>query len=217
MSDFDRELPLSELPEPPLYGLVDGSGGVFLWDAEVSGEPGRKVCAFFAERQVAEVFVPGAEDDGPEEPYDTVVRELPDWRSVEQFAASGADYALFVSERGSGLFHAGDVAHHAAKRAGGMPFPLYVVSDERGEAPLISVDANGETVMVAALFSSPGKARAFREQAAHLDLPGSLGTIDSPDGLRRHALVAREAGADYAVLDPESGLTDAIPIEDLTG
>jgi hypothetical protein len=33
--------------------------------------------------------------------------------------------------------------------------------------------------------------------------------------LRRHALVARQAGALYAVVDPESGLTEAIPIEDL--
>jgi hypothetical protein len=33
--------------------------------------------------------------------------------------------------------------------------------------------------------------------------------------LRRHALVAQQAGAGYAVVDPESGLTDAIPIEEL--
>jgi hypothetical protein len=72
-------------------------------------------------------------------------------------------------------------------------------------------------VLVAALFSTPKKTRAFRQRAAHLDLPDSLGKIDNEDGLRRHALVARQAGADYAVVDPESGLTEAIPIEELIG
>jgi hypothetical protein len=33
--------------------------------------------------------------------------------------------------------------------------------------------------------------------------------------LRRHALVARQAGAGLAVIDPESGLTEAIPVEEL--
>jgi hypothetical protein len=98
-----------------------------------------------------------------------------------------------------------------------MPFPLYLMSDERGEAPLISVETDGEEVLVAALFSSPEKVRAFRGKASHLDLPESLGTIEDRDGLRRHALVARQAGADYAVIDPESGLTEAIPIEELIG
>jgi hypothetical protein len=96
-----------------------------------------------------------------------------------------------------------------------MPLPLYLMSDERGEAPLISVETGAEEVLVAALFSSPEKARAFREKAAHLDLPESTGSIEDRDGLRRHALVARQAGADYAVIDPESGLTEAIPIEEL--
>jgi len=49
----------------------------------------------------------------------------------------------------------------------------------------------------------------------HLDLPDALGTIDDAEGLRRHALVARQAGADYAVLDPESGMSEAIPVEEL--
>jgi len=70
-------------------------------------------------------------------------------------------------------------------------------------------------VFVAALFSAPEKARAFKERAAHLDLPDSLGTIDDADGLRRHALVAQQAGADYAVIDPESGHTEAVPVEEL--
>jgi hypothetical protein len=92
---------------------------------------------------------------------------------------------------------------------------LYVISDERGEAPLISVETSGEEVLVAALFSSPQKARAFREKASHLDLPDRLGSIEDRGGLSRHALVARQAGAGYAVVDPESGLTEAIPIEEL--
>jgi hypothetical protein len=50
-----------------------------------------------------------------------------------------------------------------------------------------------------------------------LDLPDGLGKLDDEDGLRRHALVARQAGADYAVVDPEPGLTEAIPIEELIG
>lgn len=126
---------------------------------------------------------------------------------------------LYVSREGSVLFHAGDVAHLAAERAGEIPFPLYLISDEKGESPLISVQTGegggaGE-VLVAVLFSAPEKARAFKEQAAHLDLPDSLGTIDDEDGLRRHALVALGAGAGYAVVDPESGLSEAIPLEEL--
>ena len=70
-------------------------------------------------------------------------------------------------------------------------------------------------VLVAALFRTPEKVRAFKERADHLDLPDSLGTIDDADGLRRHALVAQQAGADYAVIDPESGITEAIPMEEL--
>jgi hypothetical protein len=68
---------------------------------------------------------------------------------------------------------------------------------------------------VAPLFGSPEAARAFREGAAHLRLPEGLGRIEDRDGLRRHALVAREAGAGYAVLDPGAGYADAIPLEDL--
>ena len=119
-----------------------------------------------------------------------------------------------VSERGTGLFHAADVAQRAVEAAE-VPLPLYVISDERGEAPLISVDTGGEEVLVAALFSTPEKARVFREKASHLDLPDRLGNVEDRDGLRRHALVARQAGAEYAVVDPESGLTEAIPIEEL--
>jgi hypothetical protein len=154
------------------------------------------------------------------------VRELKDWGAVEAYADGGQDYVVFVSEMGSALFHAGDVARHAAGRAAEVPLPLYLISDEKGEAPLISVETDegggaGEAsgaseVLVAALFSTPEKARAFKEKAAHLDLPDGLGKIDDEDGLRRHALVARRAGADYAVVDPESGATEAIPLEEWT-
>ena len=143
-------------------------------------------------------------------------RELSDWGSVEVFALSGADFVLVVSERGVGLFHAGDVAQKAEEMAGEIPFPLYIISDERGEAPLITVEVDEGEVLVATLFSSPEHARDFRQRASHLDLPDSLGTIDDRDGLRRHALVAREAGATYAVIDPASGLTEAIPIDELS-
>jgi hypothetical protein len=122
---------------------------------------------------------------------------------------------LVVSERGAGLFHAGDVAQKAEEMAGEIPFPLYMFSDERGEAPLITVEVEEGEVLVAALFTSPEKARDFRERASYLDLPDSLGTIQDRDGLRRHALIAREAGATYAVVDPASGLTEAILIEEL--
>jgi hypothetical protein len=122
---------------------------------------------------------------------------------------------LVISRGGTGLFHAGDVALRAAESAAEIPLPLYLVSDERGEAPLISVETDEGEVLVAALFSTPEKARAFKERATQLDLPNSLGTIDDADGLRRHALVAQQAGADYAVIDPESGITEAIPVEEL--
>ena len=142
-------------------------------------------------------------------------RELGDWRTMEVFASAGEDYVLVISHGGIGLFHTGDVALRAAERAAEMPLPLYLISDERGEAPLLSVETDEGEVLVAALFSTPEKARAFKERAAHLDLPDSLGTIDDADGLTRHALVAQQAGADYAVIDPESGYTEAIPLEEL--
>jgi len=107
------------------------------------------------------------------------------------------------------------VAGRAAEVAGEIPFPLYLISDEGGEAPLVSVAVEGGEVLVAALFSSTERARAFRERATHLGLPGSLATIEDRDGLRRHALIAREAGATYAVVDPQSGLTEALPVEEL--
>jgi hypothetical protein len=142
-------------------------------------------------------------------------RELRDWGIVEVFAAAGEDYVLVVSGGGTGLFHAGDVARKAAEQAGEIPFPLYLFSDERGESPLISVETDEGEVLVAALFSTPEKARSFRERAAHLSLPDGLGIIDDTEGLRRHALVARQAGADYAVVDPDTGTTEAIPVEEL--
>jgi hypothetical protein len=170
----------------------------------------------FSDRELAGEFSAGAAAHGMESLSGLDPTELSDWGSVEVFALSGADYVLVVSDRGAGLFHAGDVAQKAEEMAGEIPFPLYMISDERGEAPLITVQVDDGEVLVAALFSSPENARDFRERASHLELPDSLGTIDDRDGLRRHALVAREAGATYAVIDPASGLTEAIPIEELS-
>jgi hypothetical protein len=212
MDEPGRELRLDELPRPPLFKLVDEEGRDVFEETEVAGEPST-VGALFAARELAEEFSAGM--FGMEALSGLEPEELEGWGAVEVYAASGEDYVLVVSEEGTGLFHAGDVARRVAERAAEMPLPLYILSDERGEAPLISVETGDEEVMVAALFSSPEKARAFRERAAHLGLPDRLGTIDEAEGLRRHALVAQSAGASYVVVDPESGLTEAIPVEEL--
>jgi hypothetical protein len=214
VSDPARELSLDELPRPPLYRLVDEEGRDVFQETEVGGEPA-SVGILFAGPELAREFAAGASEHGMGALSGLEPRELGDWGAVEVFASAGEDYVLVVSRGGTGLFHAGDVALRVAERAGEIPLPLYLVSDERGEAPLISVETDEGEVLVAALFSTPEKARVFKERAAHLDLPDSLGTIDDADGLRRHALVAQQAGADYAVIDPESGITEAIPMEEL--
>src|ERR687894_2950737 len=215
MDETGRELTLENLPSPPLFKLVDPEGSDVFQETEVGGEVAN-VCALFSDRELAGEFSAGAAAHRMGDLSGLSPRELSDWSSVEIFALSGADYVLVVSERGAGLFHSGDVAQKAEEMAGEIPYPLYMISDERGEAPLLTVEVDDGEVLVAALFSSPEKARDFRERASHLDLPDSLGTIDDRDGLRRHALVAREAGATYAVIDPTSGLTEAIPIEELS-
>ena len=213
MNGPERRLSLDELPPPPLFKLA-GEAGEDVFEETVVGEEPAKVGALFAARDLAEEFAAGAGELGMGALSGLEARELEDWGAVEVYAASGEDYVLVVTGRGTGLFHAGDVARRAAEEAEKVPLPLYLMSDERGEAPLISVETGGEEVLVAALFSSPERARAFRERAPHLDLPEGLATIEDRDGLRRHALVARQAGAAYAVVDPESGLTEAIPIEE---
>jgi hypothetical protein len=214
LDEMGPELTLGDLPRPPLFKLVDTEGKDVLQETEVGGESAL-VGALFSDRELAGEFSAGAAAHGMESLSGLDPRRLPDWVSVESFALSGADFLLVVSEGGAGLFHSGDVAQKARESAGEIPYPLYMISDERGEAPLISVEVDDGEVLVAALFSSRDKAREFREIAAHLDLPASHGTIEDREGLRRHALVAREAGADYAVIDPASGLTEAIPIEEL--
>lgn len=214
MVEPGRELILDDLPRPPLFKLVDPEGRDVFQETEVGGERAR-VAAVFSDRELAGEFSAGAAEHGMEDLSGLDPRELADWDAVEVFALSGADFVLVVSEEGAGLFYAEDVARRAAEVAGEIPFPLYLISDEGGEAPLISVEVEGGEVLVACLFSSPERARAFKERAAHLDLPASLATIEDRDGLRRHALIAREAGAAYAVVDPESGLTEAIPVEEL--
>ena len=214
MAETGSELTLDDLPRPPLFKLVDSEGKDVFQKTEVGGERAQ-VGALFSDRELAEEFSAGAAEHGMEDLSGLDPRELSDWGAVEIFALSGADFVLVVSERGAGLFHAGDVAEKAQERAAEIPFPLYMFSDETGEAPLISVEVEEGEVLVAALFSSPENASEFRERAAHLDLPDSLGTIEDSDGLRRHAMIAREAGATYAVVDPASGLTEAIPVEEL--
>ena len=214
MSDPTRELPLDGLPPPPLYRLVDDEGRDAFQETEVGGEPAT-VGVLFAGAELAREFAAEAPEHGMDALSGLEPRALQDWGGVEVFASAGQDYVLVISHAGTGLFHAGDVARVAAGRAGEIPLPLYIISDERGGAPLISVETDEGEVLVAALFSTPEKARAYMERASHLDLPDSLGTIDDADGLRRHARVAQQAGADYAVLDPESGSTEAIPVEEL--
>jgi hypothetical protein len=214
MSGAARELSLDELPRPPLYRLVDEEGRDVFQETGVGGEPAT-VGVLFSEEELAREFSAGASEHGMDALAGLVPKGLGDWGAVEIFAAAGEDYVLVVSGSGTGLFHASDVEITAAERARDIPLPLYLISDEGGEAPLISVETEMGEVLVAALFSTPEKARAFRERAAQLDLPESLGKIDDEGGLRRHALVARQAGADYAVIDPESGLTEAIPVEEL--
>jgi hypothetical protein len=214
MDEMAPELTLDELPRPPLFKLVDPEGMDVFQQTEVGGESAM-VGALFSERELAGEFSAGAAAHGMEDLSGLDTRQLPDWSSVEDFALSGADYLLVVSEGGAGLFHAEDVAQMVQELADEIPFPLYLISDERGEAPLLSVEVDDGEVLVAALFSSRQKARDFRERAAHLDLPDSHGTIEDRDGLRRHALVARVSGATYAVVDPASGLTEAIPMEEL--
>jgi hypothetical protein len=214
VDDIGRELTLDDLPSPPLFKLVDPDGGDVFQETEVGGESA-EVGALFSDRELAGEFSAGAAGHGMDNLSGLDPRELSDWGAVEVYALSGAHFVLIVSEMGAGLFHAGDVAQKAEEMAGEIPFPLYMFSDERGEAPLVSVEVDEGEVLVAALFSSPENASDFRERATHLDLPGSLGTIEDREGLRRHALIARGAGATYAVVDPASGLTEAIPIEEL--
>ena len=216
MNDAIRELALDALPRPPLYRLADDEGRDVFVEAEVGGEAAT-VGVLFGDEDLAREFSAGAEEHGMQALVGLEPRPLSDWRSVEVFAAAGEGYVLVVSGAGTGLFHAGDVARKAAGETDSIPFPLYLISDERGEAPLITVETDEGEVLVAALFSSREGALSFRERAAHLDLPDGLGAIEDADGLRRHALVAKRAGADYAVIDPETGLTEAIPIEELIG
>src|ERR687898_2593569 len=194
MGETGGELTLDDLPGPPLFKLVDPEGRDVFQETEVGGESAL-VGALFSDKELAGEFSAGAAAHGMESLSGLDPRQLPDWASVEDFALSGAEYLLVVSERGAGLFHSEDVAQKAQNSAGEIPYPLFMISDERGEAPLISVEVDEGEVLVAALFGSPDAARDFRERASHLGLPDSLGTIEDREGLRRQALIARPAGA----------------------
>lgn len=214
MSDPNRELPLEEMPEPPIFKLTDGDGNDVLEETEVGGEKAA-VGALFSSRELAGEFSGEAETFGMEALSSLEPEELENNASVEEYAASGMDFILVVTERGTGLFHAADVAARGSEGSGGFPLPLHFFTDESGESPLISVEEGDGEILVAALFTTSGRAEDFRKKASRLDLPETLGTIHDRDGLSRHARVAERAGADYAVLDPESGLTEAIPLDEL--
>lgn len=214
MADPMRELSLEELPRPPLYKLVDGEGQDVFMEAEVGDEPAT-VGVLFESESLARELAEDAEEHGMDALSGLDPRSLPDWGAVGVFASAGEDHVLVVSEQGTGLFYAEDVAHYAAEAAGETKFPMYILADERGAAPLITVETDAGEVLVTALFTSTKKARAFRETARHLELPDGLGLIDDAGGLMRHARIAEEAGAEYAVFDPETGLTEAIPIEEM--
>ena len=183
-------------------------------EAEVGGEPAT-VGVLFGDRELALEFSLGAAKHGMEELAGLEPRALPDWDTVQLFASAGADYTLVVAAEGIGLFHASDLARKAHEKSGEIAFPLYLFSDEKGEAPLITVETEEGEVRVVTLFGSPEAARDFRERAAHLGLPEGLGRIDDAEGLGRHARVAKEAGAQYAVPDPSGGQSEAIPLEEL--
>ncbi|MDP9425823.1 MAG: hypothetical protein M3P37_07255 [Actinomycetota bacterium] len=214
MADPTREITLDELPRLPLYKLVDSEGRDVFAGVEVGGEPST-VGVLFGGEPLARELSEDAEEHGLDALSGLEPRMLSGWGAVEVFASAGEDYVLVVSEGGTGFFHAEDVARRAAEASGEMNFPIYLISDERGEAPLVNVETDGGEVLVTALFTSTEKARAFREAARHLDLPDGLGVIDDAGGLDRHARIAREAGAEYAVFDPETGLTEAIPVKEL--
>lgn len=212
MSSPDRELPLQEVPHT-LYRLVDGSGEPVRERTEVGGEEAL-VGALFSSAELAREFAASAADFGMPALSGLAAEEAPPDHPLAE-----ADLALVVTSRGTGLFHTSDVAARLAgtTQLPEFEFPLYVLADERGESPLISVEDETGELMVAALFTSPERAGRFRENAPHLQLPESLGSIDDADGLRRHALVARNSGAQYVVIDPEAGETDAIPVDELAG
>src|ERR687890_1489217 len=141
MDETGRELTLDDFPSPPLFKLVDPEGRDVFQETEVGGE-GAKVSALFSDRDLAGEFSAGAAAHGMESLSGLDPRRLPDWVSVESFARSGAAFLLVVSERGAGLFHSEDVAQKAQESAREIPYPLYMISDERGEAPLITVEVD---------------------------------------------------------------------------
>jgi hypothetical protein len=214
MTDPNRELRLEEMPPPPLFKLVADDGSDVFESIEVGGEEA-KVGAVFSTRELAGEFSEEAEAFGMGAMRGLGVEALGDPALIGKYATSGMDFILVVTERGTGLFHAGDVAARFSEEPDGFTFPVYIFADEAGESPLISVEEGSGEILVAALFTSPERAENFRKRASHLDLPDTLGTIWDRDGLSRHALVAERAGAEYAVIDPEAGTTEAVPLDEL--
>src|ERR671926_1511977 len=102
MAETGRQLTLDDLPRPPLFKLVDPEGKDVFQETEVGGERAR-VGALFSDRELAGEFSAGAGEHRMENLSGLDPRELSDWRAVEAFALSGADFVLIVSERGAGL------------------------------------------------------------------------------------------------------------------
>jgi hypothetical protein len=110
-------LSLDEMPTPPLFKLVGEDGEDVFEETAVGDEPS-KVGALFAARDLAEEFSAEAAEFGMEVFFGLEPKELEDWGKVEVYAESGEDYVLVVSERGTGLFHADDVARIVAAWTG---------------------------------------------------------------------------------------------------
>lgn len=207
-----RELDVEEIPLPPLFKLTDETGNDVLQEATVEDETAT-VGALFASPELAREFSGGAADYGMEAFAGCGPQELSDTAAVEAYVGvdPGPEYVLVVAETGTGLFYAADVA---AYLRGGIPFPLYLFVDEEGGSPLVSVETGEGELQVAPLFTATELAYSFKSEAPHLGLPELIGTIEDADGLRRHALVARDAGAGYLVFDPQRGESEAIPVDE---
>ena len=123
------ELRLDELPRPPLFKLAGEDGeGRFRGDALVGGEPS-KVGALFLEPGSRRGVHSGAGAFGLEALAGLVPVELADWSAVEVYSASGQDYVLVVSRAGTGPSRRRPGTSRSG--GGGVPLPLYVISDER--------------------------------------------------------------------------------------
>ena len=113
MTGPNREIRLDEIPFPPLFQLANDAGENVFQETLIGGEPAM-VGAIFSSRELVEEFSENATEFGMPALSDLEAGELPDRSAVEAYADSGQDYVLVVTESGTGLFHASDVAAWAA-------------------------------------------------------------------------------------------------------